>query len=261
MKKLQVILECLLLCVISLAVVIGADCSPILFGDTISGTAYGYIQVISRVFILFILVLLLILNRERLELNKYVVLNIRMNWRMFFALIVLSIGFYVIKHPIYFFDSLVNYGGSTDLHFTINNQQLNWSVIVTMVILTPIFEELLFRGYIFTRLRKEFNIVTAITINCILFSLVHLPDVSAAVNALLLGVISCLLMIWTRTIVLPILLHFSVNLFWYIGAYHFKLNNLLLATYEIKFVYISTILIAILFVTIPLVQIYKRRVH
>ncbi len=61
-------------------------------------------------------------------------------------------------------------GEQTGLGYLVDNLL----VFLTVVILAPIIEELLFRGVIFNALRKKINIAASIIITSLLFSLVHL---------------------------------------------------------------------------------------
>lgn len=96
------------------------------------------------------------------------------------------------------------------------------------VIAAPVAEELIFRGFIYTRLRRAFSYVPSLLITALLFGLVH----GTLVHMLyvpLLSIILCIFYDRYRTLWAPILLHFGFNLagstmmyytdipFWFVG--------------------------------------------
>jgi len=78
-------------------------------------------------------------------------------------------------------------------------------------------EELLLRGYILNNLMASFNDKTALIISAVLFSLMHAPNPSfniiAMMNLFLTGLLFGLPYLYTKSLWFPIALHFSWNLF------------------------------------------------
>lgn len=83
-------------------------------------------------------------------------------------------------------------------------------LIITAVIIAPVFEELLFRGLFYQALKKKFGIFNAMVISSSLFSLLHfntaqfLPIVS-------LGMLLCFIFEYTGSLVPAIFVHVMNN--------------------------------------------------
>ncbi|WP_394348169.1 CPBP family intramembrane glutamic endopeptidase [Saccharicrinis carchari] len=94
--------------------------------------------------------------------------------------------------------------------------------LITALILAPVIEELIFRKYIFTSLLQRYSLRVAFLVSCILFSLMHMPQLTNLIPTFMLGAACCLVYIKTKRIIYPILLHFTynlvINLFVWIGA-------------------------------------------
>lgn len=60
-------------------------------------------------------------------------------------------------------------------------------VFISLVIITPLFEEMIYRGFVFKGLKNSFGFLPALLISSIIFALVH-GQVNVAVDTLLLGI-------------------------------------------------------------------------
>jgi len=106
-------------------------------------------------------------------------------------------------------------------------QEINWvdtvpdlsSFLLSIVLFTAVAfnEELIFRGYILGNLMLSMNRYVALVVTSILFSLVHLGNDSFSwlsfLTIILAGLLLGLPYIFTRSLWLPIALHFSWNFF------------------------------------------------
>ena len=81
---------------------------------------------------------------------------------------------------------------------------------VTLVIIAPIAEEIIFRGYLFGRLKKYVPVWVAIVVTSIVFGALH-GAWNLAVDTFALSVVMCLLRQNTGSIWASILLHMSKN--------------------------------------------------
>jgi len=81
-------------------------------------------------------------------------------------------------------------------------------VFLNVVILTPIFEELLFRRVIFSGLKSNYNTVTALFLSSLLFGVFHIDVLEATVFGLWLGWI----FLKTKDLLLCITVHSVCNL-------------------------------------------------
>jgi membrane protease YdiL (CAAX protease family) len=81
---------------------------------------------------------------------------------------------------------------------------------ITLVVIAPFAEEILFRGYLFGKLKKFVPIWIAILITSLLFGAIH-GAWNVAIDTFALSVVLCLLRVSTGSIWAPILLHMTKN--------------------------------------------------
>ena len=98
-----------------------------------------------------------------------------------------------------------------DTGFTGLSQSFEYLLaFVTLVIIAPISEELLFRGYLLGKLRKHVSTWVAILITSLLFGAIHLAW-NVGVDVFALSIVLCLLRIRTGRLWPSILLHMIKN--------------------------------------------------
>ena len=83
-------------------------------------------------------------------------------------------------------------------------------LVLSASVVAPIFEEILFRGIMFTGLRRKYSLGTSLFIQAILFGLMH-GNPWQFFYAFLLGILLGLLVHWSRSIYPAIILHFFIN--------------------------------------------------
>jgi membrane protease YdiL (CAAX protease family) len=83
-------------------------------------------------------------------------------------------------------------------------------VIITGTILTPLVEELLFRGVLYQALRRSLPVSGATVLSAMIFALMHL-NVVMFIPLLVMGLILALVYEWSGSIVPTILLHACNN--------------------------------------------------
>jgi uncharacterized protein len=104
-----------------------------------------------------------------------------------------------------------------EVYTALSNQEalaINFHIIIMLIIritLAPIFEELLFRGYLLNKLGDSLGIIKAILINSLLFSLLHF-DVVVFFAYFVSGIFYSLVYLKTKKIIVPIILHSFTNL-------------------------------------------------
>ena len=82
------------------------------------------------------------------------------------------------------------------------------SAFILMVILAPLIEEMVFRGLLFSRLTKKWNMAGAMVVSSLAFGLLHMNPIGAFV----FGIVACVLYTRTRTLLVPMGLHALNNL-------------------------------------------------
>ncbi|MFZ2539760.1 MAG: CPBP family intramembrane glutamic endopeptidase [Oscillospiraceae bacterium] len=85
-----------------------------------------------------------------------------------------------------------------------------WLNLLTVGILVPIFEELLFRGLVYTELRKVSKVTIAIVIQGLLFGVYHMNIIQGAYAAIL-GIVLGYVYYKFKTILAPIVIHIVLN--------------------------------------------------
>ncbi|RPF50664.1 CPBP family intramembrane glutamic endopeptidase [Aquisalibacillus elongatus] len=81
--------------------------------------------------------------------------------------------------------------------------------LLLIIIIAPIVEEFLFRGFLLGRMSHKFGVGKGIIISSILFGLLHGPDF---IGATIFGIILCIVFIKTGSLILPIILHMVYNI-------------------------------------------------
>lgn len=102
---------------------------------------------------------------------------------------------------------------SIDLVETVFNVSDSFAIIlqaISVVIIAPIVEEYLFRGYIFTECRKVFKPGLAIFLNGLLFGIYHM-NLLQGINTFVLGMLLALIYYYRRNITDVILVHAANN--------------------------------------------------
>lgn len=97
---------------------------------------------------------------------------------------------------------------------------------VTLVIVAPIAEEVLFRGYLFGKLRKVIPVWGAVLITSALFGLVHFAW-NVGIDTFALSIMLCLVTIWSKSLWPAIMIHMAKN---FIAFYFLFLNPTFLTT-------------------------------
>lgn len=97
---------------------------------------------------------------------------------------------------------------------------------LTLVVLAPVAEEILFRGYLFGKLRKHVPLWIAILITSLLFAIVH-GAWNVGIDVFALSIILCLLRVVSKSLWPSIMLHMLKN---FIAFYLLFINPTLLST-------------------------------
>ena len=106
-----------------------------------------------------------------------------------------------------------------------------WQAILANALLVPIMEEVLFRGYIFSRLEKAMPSIVAALISSVVFGICH-GGLVWAIWAFLLGMFICVVRIKSRSIVPGIIIHIIMNTYAMVVSYFPVLENI---TYPVMY--------------------------
>lgn len=90
-----------------------------------------------------------------------------------------------------------------------------WLIIAASLLIAPLVEELIFRGYIYTLLERLYGVAPAVLASGLLFGAIHFPQLYPGYFQMLLlctvGVVFSLARARTGTVVASVLLHFAYN--------------------------------------------------
>ncbi len=81
---------------------------------------------------------------------------------------------------------------------------------ITAIIIAPIVEEIVFRGFFFRVLSSHAGVIVAALISSVLFGAVHL-SLAQTITLTVFGLVQCTLYASTRSIIYPMLLHMLFN--------------------------------------------------
>lgn len=84
-------------------------------------------------------------------------------------------------------------------------------LIVTMCVLTPIVEEFYFRGIIFDRLARKYNVLVGLVVSSLFFASVHTPNRVIFFFSLLIGLVFALVYAKFKNIWYAVILHAAFN--------------------------------------------------
>ena len=186
----------------------------------VEGSKYTSIFISISVFVQGILSLLIIFlysrfNNKKLTLNDFGLKKIRISkflMSIFKAyLLYLGVTFIVVILKLYFSIDIPGYGVQEDIIglFGVTNLDL-FIAAITIVIVAPICEELLFRGFFLRSLSNKYGIYIGSFLSAFIFSLLHYPWQSF-IPIFILGLILNSIVIKHKTILPAIGFHMFNN--------------------------------------------------
>jgi len=123
--------------------------------------------------------------------------------------------------------TFINFDQVQDTGFSQLGPQYEYLLaFATLVIVAPVAEEIIFRGYLLGKLRKHVPIWVAVLITSLLFAAVHLSW-NVGIDVFALSLVLCLLRITTKSLWPAILLHMLKN---GVAFYFLFINPYLLTT-------------------------------
>lgn len=134
--------------------------------------------------------------------------------------------------------------------------------VLSLLLLAPFFEELLFRKVIFTGLLSKYNVNVSILVSSVFFALIHFMP-SQIIGAFFLGIVLGLLYYLTADILYPIVYHAMANavgLFMVVFRAWFK-GSVLLDSTIFHIVVIILGIVILLFPIRKLVQIMHKTIN
>ena len=107
--------------------------------------------------------------------------------------------------------TFVDYGQAQETGFSQIATQPEYIIaFISLVVVAPIAEEILFRGYLLGKLRKYVSLWISILITSLLFAVVHFQW-NVGIDVFVLSIVLCLLRVYTGSLWPAILLHMLKN--------------------------------------------------
>jgi membrane protease YdiL (CAAX protease family) len=132
-----------------------------------------------------------------------------LKWLIKNSAIGLALGFIWILGSI----ALLYFAGS--FHLGTTNEVPYIPIWFFAVLLNAAMQEYLVRGYLFSLFREKYNVIVATAITTVLFTLMHAGAFAAGfiaiLNVITMSVFVTLLLIYTQSLLAPVLVHFIWN--------------------------------------------------
>lgn len=87
------------------------------------------------------------------------------------------------------------------------------ALLLLSVTVTPLAEELFFRGFLYNSLRRKSGVYWALLVQAVIFALMHSYTPGRMVAVAFLGLALGAVYEWRKTLVSPVIIHASINLF------------------------------------------------
>lgn len=165
------------------------------------------------------------------QLNKIKLITI-----FLFSILAIIIWLLILPlvNPLDFFEKLANHKITIHQYdITIIEKPIFNNIIYffLMVIITPIIEEILYRGIIFNLLLKKYSVNISLIVSSLIFAFVHLRFIGFG-YLFLYGLLFGFAYYKTKSIFTPIIIHFVINLMASTTSYQYiELNNTMLPKY------------------------------
>lgn len=148
-----------------------------------------------------------------------------------YSLTLSAVSLYVVKYfPSY-----------NDTAKTISSTMSSWIGIIAVVILAPIFEEIMFRGIILTEISDNLKIVPAVIIQAIIFGIYHM-NIFQGLYASILGLVLGYVCVKTKTIASSITGHITFNI---CGTFVFPILLSYTSRYGIGYIILGIIILCV----------------
>ena len=141
--------------------------------------------------------------------------NQNLNFALLFAILLIFIGIYFSERP------FINFYNDFIIKKTYHHTIWTWEEIsqpfiiaqlISALIIAPIFEEIFFRKFIFSKLLQKNSLLSALLISSLCFSLIHLPNYRQMITTFYWGIIVAYIFYRTKNLIYPIIFHFLWNL-------------------------------------------------
>jgi membrane protease YdiL (CAAX protease family) len=107
-----------------------------------------------------------------------------------------------------------------------------FSAFLSITIVAPVIEEIIFRAVILKQLLKKYGILKPIIVSALLFGVVH-GNIHQGVTGFLIGIMLGIIYVHTRSLLLCIIAHSMNNLFWLLVEYYFPIYKQMMVEFNL----------------------------
>ncbi len=215
-------------------------------------------DILDIIILLIVLIFIYYFNKKTELIRDFKVKIVHTKLHPYLILVLISALFFKISvDPIIWVDKSFNFEVPVydDYSSTNTNYIKNILMFFNVVILTPIVEEITFRGLIIKSLNR-FNINYKILFSSTLFSIMHLPiDINSFIIVFIFGIVIGIIAL-KLGLVFAIIFHFSYNLIWYLLDLYYTDYWHLISVLNFDYFYWCTILMALLLFLLILKKIW-----
>lgn len=178
-----------------------------------------YVELITTVITYVIIIKKQVINNKRSLKLKY-----KLNIKIYLFSVLILIGYNLV-----YGNSLGILIESVDKNswiFKTMSDLMQNSIVafISMLLVAPVFEEIIFRGIILEQLSVRYSKMMSVLVSAILFGVFHFNFIQG-INAFFLGIILGTIYIKTDSLMPCILVHFANNLTFYASVYFPSISN------------------------------------
>ncbi len=129
--------------------------------------------------------------------------------------------------------------------------------VISLVIVAPLFEEIICRGVILEALRRRGGVLMALVVSSLFFALLHV-NITLVINSFIMGMMLGFFYIRTKSIVVPIILHAINNAFAYILLYTNSSDITLSDIILNRDIYFTIYALSLLFLVVSAIKIARK---
>lgn len=171
----------------------------------------SYILMISIA--LSLMLYLLIFRLRKIKIKEIIQISSIPVSNYFYAIILgITINF-LLDIPMGFLSEIEAFKGTFESYNTMMSELFSGNPIILLItvgVLGPIFEEILFRGIVFRELKLFCKPTLALIIQAVIFGVYHMNPVQSS-YAIVLGLIMGFVYEKTKSLIVPILFHIAIN--------------------------------------------------
>lgn len=194
----------------------------------------------------FILVFLLFYRKSLRKMRLYKKANFDFS---FIALMIFTLlGVQITSRVSFDFTRILDHFNGDPIEPYTYRSKDYWSLfytIITSVVMAPILEEILFRKLILSELLEKYSLSISLLVTNVLFALIHLPNYRNLIPTFVFGILCSLVVIKTKKIIYPMIIHMLSNCLWLITAYMGEPYFSKILALEFNYIYWLYILIGV----------------